>query len=104
MAKKMPKQKAKKLAKAEVISLFAEAKRVFKKSPSMANKHIAKARRLAMKHKLRFPRELKRRFCKHCYAYLVPGTNCRIRTQKGRVIYYCLNCKKFMRFVIKKKA
>jgi len=98
----MPKQKAKKLAKVEILELFKEAKEVFKKSRASADKCVAKARRLSMKYKLRIPRELKRRFCKHCYGFLVPGVNCRVRTQKGRVIYYCLNCKKFMRFVIKK--
>jgi len=102
MAKRIPKSKAKKLAKAEMIELFKEAGEAFKKSPAVANKCVAKARKLAMKYKLRMSRVLKRRFCKHCYRFLVPGVNCRVRTQKGRVIYYCLNCKKFMRFVIKK--
>ena len=99
---KISKNKAKRLAKTEIIELFGKAEQIFKKSPAMADRYIVKARRLAMKHKLAIPRELKRRFCKHCYCYLVPGVNCRVRTQKSRVIYYCLNCKKFMRFVIKK--
>jgi len=102
MGKKMPKQKAKKLAKAEILELFREAKNLHAESPAKANKCVAKARKLAMKHKLAMPRELKRRFCKHCYSYLVPGTNVRIRTQKSRVVYACLKCKKFTRFVIKK--
>ncbi len=104
MAKKISKQKAKRLAQTEIRRHFAAAQQVFKNQPLLAHKHIAKARRLAMKHKIALPRELKRRFCKHCYRYLVPGTNCRVRTQKARVIYYCLNCKKFMRFVIRKKV
>ena len=102
MGKKLPKQAAKKLAKAEIRELFESAKKVFKTSSAMANKQVAKARRLAMKHKLAIPNEFKRRFCKHCYSYLVPGVNVRIRTQKSRVVYSCLKCKKFTRFVLKK--
>ena len=83
---------------------FTEAKTAFKKDQKKANNYVRKARRLAMKYKLRLPRALKRRFCKHCYSYLVPSINCRVRLQKRRVIYYCFNCRKYMRFpYIRKK-
>ena len=84
-------------------TLFNEARIQFNKNPSLSNRYITLARKIAMKFNLRIPRELKRRYCKHCYSYLVPNKNCRVRVHKSRVIYYCLNCKKFMRFVIKKK-
>jgi len=77
---------------------FGKAKLAFKKEPKKANDYVRKARNLAMKYKLRLPRALKRRFCKHCYSYLVPSKNCRVRLQKRRVVYYCLSCKKYMRF------
>jgi len=64
-----------------------------------ANELVRKARNLAMRHRLKIPRELKRRYCVHCYAYLVPGSNCRVRIRLNKVVYYCLSCKKFMRFV-----
>ncbi len=82
-----------------VKNLFNEAKLQFNKNPNLSNKYIKLARKLAMKVNLRLPRELKRKFCKHCYSYLVPGKNARVRIHKSRVIYYCFNCKKYMRFI-----
>jgi len=82
--------------------LFSEAAEQFPKNPSLSDRYVQLARKIAMKHKIKFPRELKRRFCKHCYAYLVPGKNCRVRIQKHRVIYFCEKCKNFMRFVLKR--
>jgi ribonuclease P protein subunit RPR2 len=79
-------------------NLFDEAKLIFNENPFLANRYIKLARKNAMKVNLKIPRNLKRKFCKHCYFYLVPGKNCRVRIHKSRVIYYCFNCKKFMRF------
>ena len=78
--------------------LFREAKTAFKKDPKLSNRYVKLARELAMKYKVRIPPALKRRFCKHCYSYLVPSVNLRVRTRNGKVVYYCLNCKKYMRF------
>jgi len=78
--------------------LFKEAKEAFKKDPKLSNRYVKLARELAMKYKIRMPREFKRRYCKHCYSYLVPSVNVRVRTRDGKVVYYCLNCKKYMRF------
>ncbi len=91
-------RKVKAMAKEHVIELFDAARKEFSKDKKLANEYVRKARRIAMKYKLRMPRSLKRRFCKHCYSYLVPGKNLRVRTHEGHVVYYCLECKKFMRF------
>ena len=89
--------------KKEVLStvnnLFKLAEVVSRDNPKLANKYINLARKNAMKVNLKLPRNLKRKFCKHCYSYLVPGKNCRVRMHKSRIIYYCFNCKKYMRFV-----
>ena len=84
-------------------SLFKEAELIFGKDKKLADKYVSLARKIAMKFNITLPSELKRKFCKHCYSYLVPGKNCRVRIQKSRVIYYCGNCKKYMRFVLKGK-
>ena len=91
----------KQIAKERITYLFEQAKKTFNKHPSLSNRYVTLARKLSMKYKVQIPRELKRRFCKHCYKYLMPGNNCRVRTKKGKVVYYCLNCKKYMRFVCK---
>jgi len=91
------KKQQKKLALSEIIGILDKAKEVFDKNPELANKYAKKARRIALKYKLKLPLKLKRRICKNCLSYLVPGKNLRVRTRKGHVVYYCLNCKKFMR-------
>lgn len=98
-AKKQKQMKA--IAKDRINYLFEQANKAFNKNPGLANRYVTLARKLAMKYKVRIPKELKRKFCKHCYKYLMPGKNCRIRTKEGKVVYYCLNCKKFMRFPCK---
>ncbi|MBW2977199.1 ribonuclease P [Candidatus Woesearchaeota archaeon] len=85
------------LALEEIKKLFAEAKKAFDENPDLADKYAKKARRTAMKYKVNLPLTLKRRICKNCRSYLVPGRNCRVRTHKGHMVYYCLNCKGFMR-------
>ncbi|MBW2982425.1 ribonuclease P [Candidatus Woesearchaeota archaeon] len=94
--KKPGKQRELVLERIEI--LFKEAKTAFKKDPKRADRYVKLARELAMKYKVRIPRELKRRFCKHCNSYLVPSKNVRIRTRNKKVVYYCLNCKNYMRF------
>ena len=96
---KKSKLQRKKEALVLVNKLFDDAKSSFNKNPSLSNKYVKLARKTAMKVNLRMPRELKRRYCKHCYSYLVPGKNSRVRIHKSRVIYYCFNCRKYMRFL-----
>ena len=83
--------------------LFQLASQVFRKSPALANRYVSMARKVAMKTKVRIRPELKRKFCKHCYSYLRPNINARVRLTKGHVTYFCKKCKKFMRFPYKKK-
>jgi len=96
------KKSDKKEALEKIKTLFYEAEKQFSKNPSLSNRYVKLARKIAMKFNVTMPREFKRKFCKHCYSYLVPNKNCRVRIHKSRVIYSCNNCKKFMRFVLKK--
>ncbi|HLC96691.1 MAG TPA: ribonuclease P [Candidatus Nanoarchaeia archaeon] len=88
------KQESRKDAKILIESLFKKAASAEKKD---ADEYVRKARRLAMRHKVQLGL-LKRRFCKHCYSYLRPGLNCRVRTKEGKVVYYCSACRNYMRF------
>jgi len=83
--------------------LFEQAKKAFKKDPKLSDRYVDLARKIAMKYKVRIPSHLKRQFCKHCYKFLVPSVNARIRIRKGKVVYYCLNCKKYMRIPYRKR-
>ncbi|HLC63333.1 MAG TPA: ribonuclease P [Candidatus Nanoarchaeia archaeon] len=100
MAKKS-KSQLKDLALKRVKDLFSEAEIIFPKNKELANRYIQIARKTAMKVNLKLPRNLKRKFCKHCYSYLVPGKTSRTRIHKSRVTIYCFTCKKYMRFMIK---
>ena len=80
-----------------VKNLFREAKIQFNYNPQLSNHYIKLARKLAMKVNLKLGKEYKRKFCKYCYSYLVPGKNARVRINNNKLIYYCFNCKKYSR-------
>lgn len=92
------KKEAKKIAVERIFELFKQAELIFPENPSLSDRYVEISRKIAMKVNIRIPSHLKRRFCKHCYKYLVPGINCRIRLTQKKVVYYCFNCKKYMRF------
>ena len=96
------KTKQKEIARERIQTLFKEAEKAFKNNKGLANRYVTLARKLAMKARIRIPPQLKRKFCKHCYKFLMPGVNARIRTRDGKVIISCLECKKFTRIPVKK--
>ncbi len=91
----------KEIAMKRVKKLFEEADSVFTEDSELSNRYVALARKISMRFKLKIPAKLKRKYCKHCYSYLRPGKTCRVRIQNDKVVYYCLNCKKYMRFPYK---
>lgn len=93
----------KKIGLERIKTLFLEAEKAFYSNPNLSHRYVALARKIAMKVKTKIPTELKRRFCKHCYKFLKPGANCRIRTRKGRLVIFCRECKKYMRIPLKRK-
>jgi len=101
MVKKL-RVKSKKIAKERIVELFIQAQKRFKEDKSLSDRYVDLARKIAMKNNVRIPPQLKRSFCKYCYSYLVPGKNLRVRIREGKVVYYCLECKKYMRFPVKK--
>ncbi len=54
-----------------------------------SREYVRRARRVAERNRLSLPREFKRFTCDRCDAYLVPGTNARVRTQDGHVVITC---------------
>ena len=97
----IPKNKQKQIAKERIKNLFEQAELRFSDNKSLANRYVTLARKLAMKVKIRIPREYKRKFCKHCYKFLRPGKNARVRTRDGKVIISCFECKKFTRIPVR---
>lgn len=87
-----------KIARERIDVLIKQADNMFHLNPQLSNRYIYLLRKIAMKYNVKIKPEYKRKFCKHCYSYLRPSVNVRIRVSNGKVVYYCLNCKKFMRF------
>ena len=77
--------------------LFDLAEESFDKDPALSKRYAFLARKISMRHRIRIPGELKRRVCKECGAFLVPGANCRVRTKEHRVVATCLECGRHMR-------
>lgn len=97
MAKKEPKWQLEKKALQQIKGLFQHAEDVARSNPVSAQKYVQQAYRLALKSRTKIPKVLKRRFCKHCFNYFVPGKTYRVRTTGKTITYTCLHCRKWMR-------
>ena len=87
------------LANERIKDLFSEAE----KNPKLADRYVELARKIAMKARMPIPKAYKRKFCKYCSSYFT-SENVRIRTRNSKVVYYCLNCRKYTRYpMIKEK-
>jgi len=69
---------------------------------NIANRYVELARKLSMRNLTPIPKEHKRRFCKHCYSYLLPNITCRVRINSGKLVVYCYNCRRYKRIPLKK--
>lgn len=96
--KKKNKNLAKDLAMERIQRLFELAESEYSLNPERSNEYISLARKIGMRYLVRFPRELKVRFCKSCGAYLVPGDNCRIRLKGRYMVITCLKCENIKRY------
>ena len=86
------------VAKERISILFSQAQEAFHEHPERSNRYVALARRIAMRQRVRIDREFRRQYCHHCYAFLVPGQNMRVRVHRGNVVVTCGICNKKMRY------
>ena len=108
MNKKNKKNTLKNVAEERIFELFEFANKLFIESrfesisdeekQNFANRCVELARAISMKCNHPIPKELKKCFCKHCHSYFRHGINVRIRLNQGKIVKYCLTCKKFSRF------
>lgn len=94
--KRAIRQKA--LAAENIQIYFEEAKKRFAAAPDLAHRYMQMARSMAMRFRVCIPPKLRWRMCKNCLHYLVPGSNARIRVEKGMRIILCKDCKHISRF------
>lgn len=88
----------KKIAQERIGILFEQAGQVFHEHPELSNRYVELARKIAMRQRIRIDRENRRRYCHHCYVFLVPGNNMRVRVHRGNVVVTCRVCKKTTRY------
>ena len=102
-AKKQKQQKE--LAVERIERLFSLAEINFRKNPERSHRYISLARKIAIRFNIRLKKDLKRKFCKRCYRYLVPGVNCavRVRSSQQSIITKCLECGNIMRHPYRKE-
>jgi ribonuclease P protein subunit RPR2 len=104
MAKRNQRDKKiqKTIANKRINKLFSMAEqRALSGNFSLADRYVEIARKISMKNLVPIPKDLKRRFCKHCYSYLLPDSNCRFRIHRGKLVVHCYNCKKYTRIPLK---
>lgn len=69
--------------------------------PSFSRRYVALARKMSSRHKVPIPARWKRRFCKACGAFWVPGRNCTVRVRSRMLVIRCLECGAVRRFPVK---
>ena len=103
--KRLKEKKAQKIiAKNRIKRLFLLAeKNALSDRLDLSNRYVHIARKISMRYLVPIEKEFKRSFCKHCYSYLLPDMNCRIRFHRNKLIIFCKNCEKFTRIPLKNK-
>lgn len=106
MAKRVGGEEGGKNAVERINKLFSEADAAFSESPERSDRYVGMARKIAQRARVGIPSSLKKRFCRHCGCYWMPGKTVRVRLQKQKVVYYCLKCRHYTRhpYVAEKKA
>jgi ribonuclease P protein subunit RPR2 len=92
------------IALQRIHSLFRLAKEKIREEPQLAQRYAEVARKIAMRAKLRLPKEYRRMICRHCKSFIYPGVNCRVRVQQKRephMVITCLVCGKITRIPLK---
>jgi ribonuclease P protein subunit RPR2 len=82
------------LAKERILTLLAMAEANSRDKPQRSRRYVELARRISSRYNVTIPQELKRRLCRECNAFLVPGRNLRVRAMPRLrcVVYECLEC------------
>lgn len=88
---KREKKLERKIAKERIEILFRLIEEVKKENYDLARRYVELARKIAMKYRIKLPKEFKLKFCKKCL-YPYKEGRFRVRIAKSRVIITCLNC------------
>jgi ribonuclease P protein subunit RPR2 len=93
MVQRRRKGSERKIANERIEILFRLAEReALRGNSTRANRYASLAAKIGMRYNVRLPREFKRRYCRKCHVFLVPGKNCRVRISRGKVTTTCGEC------------
>lgn len=89
-----------KIARERIQILFDLAEKELKKHPERSKRYVELARKIGLRYNIRFPKQLKRRFCKNCNTLLKPGitSQTRVKSKEKIVTIKCLVCNKIYRY------
>jgi len=94
------------IAMERVRILFRLAEEAFPTAPARAQRYVDLARKIAMRARLSLPRDLRRRVCRRCNAFLVPGYTSRTRVRQRRephITITCLKCGAVTRIPLRRR-
>ncbi|MEM5798391.1 MAG: RNAase P [Candidatus Aenigmatarchaeota archaeon] len=96
------KRTEKRIAQERIEKLFSLAQK--EKNHELANRYARLIWRLCLRYNIRLGKEQKRRICRRCQAWLVPGRTARIRArpEKKVIVLQCLRCGWTRRYPYKK--
>ena len=63
-----------------------------------SDRYVELAKRIGMRYNIRVPTHLKKRMCKGCGRYMLPGKTCHVRVRKGGPLYTCQKCNTITRY------
>ncbi len=104
LKRKLDQLLVKDIARQRIELLFEMANKIHKQYPDLAQRYVDLARKIGMRCRVKIPSWLKRRICKHCKSFLIPGVNCRVRLRTNRfphVVVTCFKCGRPMRYPYK---
>jgi len=96
--KQIEKRRRLRIAKERIDILLKLAEKYVKSDLELSRRYVKLAKKIALRANFRLGK-LKRKFCKNCYTYFIPGYNCivRLNSRERCVRIICLNCKKIYR-------
>jgi ribonuclease P protein subunit RPR2 len=99
-------EKIKEIALERIKKLFNLALEMLHERPDLAQKYVENARKIAMRARIKMPREKRLLICKHCKKFIFPGVSSRVRIRLRRephVVITCLYCGGHMRRPLRKR-
>jgi ribonuclease P protein subunit RPR2 len=95
---------SKEIALERINYLFYMAGDTYALNPSRSARYALLAQKIGMRYRVSLPSDLKRKMCKKCNQFLVPGSNSRVRMGNGSIIITCLNCGSIKRYPFNKTS